>query len=190
MDSVVALAAMSADLKTSRVHSITARIASNNPPSSAMSGGYLAAEATVKLGQSSAGEEAISSVLLKVEGFPKGVEREKASEEDRVFCIEVEVQGVYGWRKSPSKAVLGNKDLAHALGRPMYTIAASEVRAIAVKMGFMGVYIDADLLRANNEIANAKPLEIPHAAKPSIDAVTKEAAPRKRVAAKRGTNVR
>lgn len=155
MDTLVGLAVISADLQTARIHSVNASIAADNTSPSAMSGGHLAMQTDVKLDVT--GNSVISSITLKVEGFPKGIRRENAKVGDRVFCVEVTAQGYYSWKTPPHESAVKNPDLARALGRPMYALAASEIRGIALKMGFNGVHIDPDIPRAQKEGRQANP---------------------------------
>lgn len=158
MDPVVALAAMSAVLQTSRIRKIDAKLSADHIAPGAMSGGFLAADTNVKLGVSQDGSDVISSITVRIEGFPKGVTRDKAKINTGVFCIEVTAQGIYTWVKNPPTIdVMGQPSLAHALGRPIYALAASEVRSIAVKMGFTGVTIDPDIPAPKNAVARNTP---------------------------------
>lgn len=158
MDPVVALAAMSAVLQASRIRKIDAKLSADHIAPGAMSGGFLAADTNVKLGVSQDGSDVISSITVRIEGFPKGITKEKAVINTGIFCIEVTAQGIYTWVKnSPPPDVMGHPNLAHALGRPIYALAASEVISIAVKMGFTGVTIDPDIPPPKSAVAGNTP---------------------------------
>lgn len=158
MDSVVALAVINANLQTARIRSVNAN-AADNIPANVMSGGFLAVQTDVKLTEDETGNSVISSITLKVEGFPKGIKRENSQIGDRVFCVEVTAQGFYSWKTPPHRHAIHHPDLAHALGRPMYALAASEIREIALKMGFNGVHIESDIPRAQEEGIQTTPSE-------------------------------
>lgn len=141
---LIALASLSANLKRSRLHRLDAQILSNGTHM----GGILNSETTVGFGKATKAEEWVSTVSLKIVGYPKGTTKDDADHVTPVFSVEATVKGVYSWQKIPPKEVLNDQDLAHALGRPLYAVVASECRAAAAKMGFHGVKPAEDLPRA------------------------------------------
>ncbi len=170
--SVVALIATSANLQRSRLYSVDAKIFADNLPLGKMSGGILTAETTVQLADSDNSDEVVSSITVKIEGFPKGITQENVDPKHRVFCVEVTFQGVYSWNKKPPAKVISDPALAHALGRPMYALAVSEARAVAEKMGFIGIKTDPDLPRPSAK--NSGPIKSPkrlHSLPPDADDV-------------------
>lgn len=144
-ESLTAFAVLSANLLRSRIRGIEGKVIASEMPA----GGILTTETMVQLLKSkSRKQEWICEVTLKIGGYPKGTPAEQIGQTTPVFSIEVMVQGCYSWDKEPSPKVMKDPSLLHALGRPLYLVAATEARATAVKMGFGGVKPPVDLPRS------------------------------------------
>lgn len=143
---LIAAAALNATLRRSRFQKIFAEIFTNQK----QEGGLVEVETSVQLGKGVNNDEWVSSIGVKVLGFPKGsAEKLKADGREPIFTVEITYKGVYAWDILPSKEILTDPDLAYALGRPLYMVAAAECRAAAAKLGFIGVSIPTDLAKAS-----------------------------------------
>ena len=147
MDStaLIAKAAVNATLKRTRFERVDAKVLSNAPSQ----GGMLNVETSVILGKARSATDWVSSVTVKVTGYPKDVGPDKIAETSPVFCVDVMVKGVYFWKQQPPPVVTESPELAYALGRPIYALAIHECRAIAAKMGFHRLPIAEELPRAD-----------------------------------------
>lgn len=144
-ESLIAFALLNANLLRSRIRGIDGKVIASEMPA----GGVLTTETMVQLLKSKSQEQQwICEVTLKIGGYPKGTTQEQIDQTTPVFSIEVMVQGCYSWDKEPSPKVMKDSILLHALGRPLYLVAATEVRATAMKMGFGGVKPPVDLPRS------------------------------------------
>lgn len=171
----MAQAAWDAALLRTRIHRIDARLLNVGH---ADGGGTLQNETTVALSKSSVAKQWISTVALKIAGFPK----EAPPDSDPAFYVEIIVKGVYTWNTPPTHKILSDPNMAHALGRQIYAVAVCECIAAAGKMGFHGLKVPADLSR--EDIVGGLPITSsdieklqlpPLRMKPAI----KKAAPRK-----------
>lgn len=142
----MALAAWDAQLLQTRVHRIDARILSGGTSD----GGVLNNETTVALSKSIGPNEWISTIAVKISGYRKGDSAENA--ESPTFYVEAIVKGVYTWPVAPDDNIFKDPDLAHALGKQIYGVAVCECLAAAGKMGFHGIKIPADLMRAKSGV--------------------------------------
>jgi hypothetical protein len=145
---LVALAAFNSNLKRVRFHKLDARILS--PETAPNVGGTLSTEAGVKLGKVLNSEEWASTISLKIVGYAKKNATDDAEQPTAVFSVEGIIKGVYDWGEIPTKEVLTDHNLAHALGRPLYVLLATECKAVAAKMGFHGIKAPSDLPRPND----------------------------------------
>lgn len=143
---LMALAAWNAHLLHTRVHRIDARVLSGG----ASVGGVLNNETTVALSKSIRPNEWISTIGLKISGYRKGDSAENA--ESPTFYVEAIVKGIYTWPVAPDDNIFKDPDFAHALGKQIYGVAVCECLAAAGKMGFHGIKIPADLMRAENGV--------------------------------------
>jgi len=143
---LIALAALSANLKRTRIHRLDAHISSNGTHS----GGVLQTQTTVGFGKLTKDEEWICAISVKVIGYPKGTTKADAEQTTPIFSVEATIKGAYSWQRPPAKEVLTDPNLAHALGRPLYALAASECQAASAKLGFHGIQIATDLPRAGD----------------------------------------
>lgn len=144
---LIALASWNANLKGTRIHRIDAWLQASGVPE----GGVLNNETTVALSSSVRPNEWVSTVGLKIVGYPKGTTPENAEQTKPAFHIEAVVKGVYTWLTAPEKSVLADAGLAHALGRQIYAVAVCECQAAAGKMGLHGIKIPADLARSGGK---------------------------------------
>ena len=140
----MALAAWNANLQRTRLHRIDARLLS----SGMSEGGVLNNETTVALSRSTRPNEWVSTVGLKITGYPKGTTTDNAEQTKPAFYVEAIVKGVYTWSTTPDESILADAGVAHALGRQIYAVALCECQAAAGKMGFHGIKIPADLVRS------------------------------------------
>jgi hypothetical protein len=156
---------LGANLLRSRIVSIEGKVFEPAMPL----GGILTTETMVKLYESKNSEnEWISEVALKISGYPKGTTEELTNQIKPIFLVEIVAQGGYSWEKKPTAKEVGNQHLLHALGRPLYLIAAHEARATAVKLGLVGVRPPADLPREEEESSKKKPKSLPKTKKKPI----------------------
>lgn len=144
-NALVALTAFNSNLKRVRFHKLDARILS--PATLQNVGGTLSTETGVKLGKVLESEEWASTISLKIVGYAKKNAADDAEQPTAIFSVEGIIKGVYSWDKIPSKEVLTDHNLAHALGRPLYLLLASECKVAAAKMGFDGIKAPSDLPR-------------------------------------------
>ena len=138
-------AVSSATLKRTRLRSVEARLLARMP-----TGGQLVSETTVALSENSDGEW-VSTISMRLDGYPKDLDRSSFTPELRTFTIEVVAQGAYKWSKAPLKRILQDPETARTLGRPIYLLAASEAQTIAMKLGLAGVKVDVDIPRPDDE---------------------------------------
>lgn len=141
---LIALAALSANLKHAKFHRLDAHVLSNGTHL----GGVLQTQTTVAFGKPTKSEEWVCTVSVKVTGYPKGTTKDDVEEVAPIFSVEATVKGVYYWQITPAEDVLSDPDLTHALGRSLYALAASECQAASAKIGFHEIRIPADLPRA------------------------------------------
>lgn len=152
---LIALAALTANLKQSRIHKVTAQVMSNGTHL----GGILNNVIGVKFGKATKPEEWVCTVSLKLVAYPKGTTEDNAEQTTPIFLVDTEIKGIYSWQQTPPEKVLRDPILAHALGRPLYQQVVSECKAATAKMGFYGIQIAADLPRADEGEALSLPVD-------------------------------
>ncbi len=177
---LIAQLSLDAELIRTRVSKIVANIHSNESPQ----GGALNIETLASIsGATDKTEECTATVAIKITGFPKGTNKDSEDDSEAIFGIHVVVQGVYRLKGKVPRNVLRDQNFAYSFGRPIYLLAAAEVRAIAVKMGLPGVKPASDLPRPddkNNAQITAKDRELLG----SVEIVKKAPARKPRAAAK------
>lgn len=141
---LVAMTALDANLVRARIHKLEARITSTDTHS----GGILNTQTTAGLGKTEKANECIVTVSLKLVGYPKGTTKENAEKSTPVFSVETTIVGIYSWPSMPAQGILNDQNLIFGLGRPLYSIAASECRAAAAKIGFHDIKTPSEMPRA------------------------------------------
>lgn len=148
---LIGLAASAATLKRTRLRSVEGRLLSKMPTA-----GQLRIATTVALTENSDAEW-VSTIGLRMEGYPKTDDGFTGATEQRTFFVEVVAQGTYTWPELPQKQTLEEAELARMLGRPIYLLAAAEVQALVAKLGLSGIRVATDIPRSDD--AGNVPLE-------------------------------
>jgi len=120
--------------------------------------GYLTKNLALTVSAGSSGNNrTVAEVHLTYIGVP-GERPEPGAPPKTVtprFKIEVKAEGIARWDETPSDEILASKDCLIALCRPVYAIAAIEIKHLASKLGLTTLKINMDLLQSLNESEQA-----------------------------------
>jgi hypothetical protein len=87
----------------------------------------------------------VSTVEMTLYGVPAGLSNNGDAISAAAFKIEAEVQAIVVWKDEPSEELKNSQECAAHIARPLFMLGATEIRALASKLGFSGLNFEIDL---------------------------------------------